>query len=296
MGELCILNGPDKGLCFDLNEGVNFIGRSRENNVQIHDETVSRRHLQIVKKSGRYFLTDLGSQNGTFLNGAYLTPGIEVEARGGAPIGIGMTVIGIGGESCHSMLSLVDSIGLTRDSNDKSGIFAVHKGKTNQRKLELIYRVTDLLQLNLPKEDLLEMLLDVFLELLVRIDRAVFVLIDRETGKIARSISKSKRAKGKTIFTYSEEVVHRVLKEKKSLTIADAQNEAREAELASTLKMESISSVMCVPMMSSSEIVGVIYVDSLEKPYPFAPEDILFFEDIAQRTAAYVLLKDLTPG
>jgi hypothetical protein len=54
--------------------------------------------------------------------------------------------------------------------------------------LELIYKVTDLLQLNLPKEDLLGMLLDVSLELLVRIDRAVFVLIDRETGKIARSI------------------------------------------------------------------------------------------------------------
>ncbi len=296
MGELRILNGPDKGLCFELNEGVNFIGRSRENNIQIHDETVSRRHLRIVKKSNRYFLTDLASQNGTFLNGAYLTPGIEVETREGVPIGIGMTVIGIGGESCHAMLSLLDSIGLTRDTKDNSGIFAVHKGKTNQRKLELIYKVTGLLQLNLPKEDLLKMLLDVFLELLVRIDRAVFVLIDRETGKIARSISKSKRAKGKTIFSYSEEVVQRVLKEKKSLTIADAQNEAMEAELASTLKMENITSVMCVPMMSFSEIVGAIYVDSMKKPYPFAPEDILFFEDIAHRTAAFVLFEDLTAG
>jgi GAF domain-containing protein len=143
---------------------------------------------------------------------------------------------------------------------------------------------------------LLEMLLDVFLELLVRIDRAIFVLIDRETGKIARSISKSKRAEGNTIFGYSEEVVRRVLKEKQSVTITDAQNEATEAELASALKMENITSVMCVPMMSFSEIVGAIYVDSIQNPYPFAPEDILLFEDIAQRTAAFVQFEALTAG
>jgi adenylate cyclase len=296
MGELYILNGSEKGLRFELNEGVNFIGRSRQNNIQIRDETVSRRHLQIVKKSTRYFLTDLGSQNGTFWNGIYLTPGNEVETSEGVPIGIGMTVVAIGSESSQAMMSLLDSIGLTTDTKDNSGIFSIHKGKTNQRKLELLYKVTNLLQQNLSKEDTLEMLLDVFLELLMRIDRVVFVLIDRETGKITRSMSKSKGVKNKTIFNYSKEVVSRVLEGKKSLMIADAQNEEMEEELANTLKMEHITSVMCVPMMSFSEIVGVIYVDSLEKPYPFAPEDILFFEDIAQRTAAFMLFEDLTAG
>jgi GAF domain-containing protein len=69
-----------------------------------------------------------------------------------------------------------------------------------------------------------------------------------------------------------------------------------EAELASTLKMENITSVMCVPVMSFSEIVGVIYLYSMEKPYPFAPEDIPFFEDIAHRTAAFALFEALTAG
>jgi GAF domain-containing protein len=90
--------------------------------------------------------------------------------------------------------------------------------------------------------------------------------------------------------------VRRVLKEKQSVTITDAQNEATEAELASALKMENITSVMCVPMMSFSEIVGAIYVDSIQNPYPFAPEDILLFEDIAQRTAAFVQFEALTAG
>jgi hypothetical protein len=75
--------------------------------------------------------------------------------------------------------------------------------------------------------------------------------------------------------------------------IADAQNGAMGAELASTLKMQDITSVMCVPMMSTSEIVGVIYVDSMEKPYPFALEDILFLRTLLSELQLLYCLKTL---
>jgi hypothetical protein len=294
--EIHILNGPDTGRSFTLKEGANFIGRSQGNDVQINDETVSRRHLRILKSLNTYLLSDLGSQNGTFFNGNYLPPGIEVEITKGVPIVIGMTIMAVGDESCRSMLPAFESIGLTREIGGSSGFFSVHKGKTNQRKLELMYKITGQLQHGSSKKDTLEKLLDVFLEVLVRINRAVFILIDHETGAITTSISSSKMNMNKTLSCYSEEVVAKVLNDKKPLIITDVQDEEIEQDLANTLKMENIASVMCLPLVSFSELVGALYFDSLKRPYPFAPEDICFFEDIAQRTASFILLEEFTSG
>jgi pSer/pThr/pTyr-binding forkhead associated (FHA) protein len=59
------------------------IGRSEENDVVIHDETVSSRHAVFFKEagSGIYMIYDLESTNGTTINGTALVPGRAVELR-----------------------------------------------------------------------------------------------------------------------------------------------------------------------------------------------------------------------
>jgi GAF domain-containing protein len=76
--------------------------------------------------------------------------------------------------------------------------------------------------------------------------------------------------------------------------IVDAKAEELDEEFTTTLKMRNVTSVMCVPMISSSEVVGVLYLESMKKPYPFPPEDVLFFQDIASLTAAFIMIQDLT--
>jgi transcriptional regulator with GAF, ATPase, and Fis domain len=247
-----------------------------------------------VRESTRYFVTDLGSRNGTFFYGNYLIPGVEIELKRGVPIAIGMTILGIGSGSLSEIIPHLDSMGLTRETGNNSGIFAIHKGKTNQKKLELSYRVTDLLQKGLPKNDSLEQLLEVFLEFLVKIDTATFVLVHPETGKTIQVISKSRENGGNLISGYPQVVVDKVLEGKKPLVIVDAKAEELDEEFTTTLKMRNVTSVMCVPMISSSEVVGVLYLESMKKPYPFPPEDVLFFQDIASLTAAFVMIQDLT--
>ena len=296
MTELHILNGEDAGLSFHLEEGTNYVGRSWENDIRIEDPTVSRRHLRIARKSGRYFVTDLGSRNGTFFNGSYLIPGVEIELQRGVPIAIGMTILGIGSGSLPEMIPHLDSMALTRETSNNSGIFAIHKERTNQKKLELVYKVTDLLQKGSPKNDSLEQLLKILLEFLVKIDTATFVLVHPETGKTIQAISKSRESTGDLISGYSEVVVNKVVAGKKPLVIVDAKAEGLDEELTTTLKMRNVTSVMCVPMIGFSEVVGVIYVESIKKPYPFPPEDVLFFQDIAHLTAAFIRTQDLAPA
>ena len=61
-----------------------------------------------------------------------------------------------------------------------------------------------------------------------------------------------------------------------------------ENELIDTLKILKIESVMCVPLICSSQIMGVLYVDSLERPFGFRREDLSLFVDLCQRTALAV--------
>ena len=133
MTRLYVLNGPDKGKSFEMIEGDNYIGRSSENDFTIKDNTVSRRHLKIIKRGKRHFIVDLKSMNGIFFNGNFLTPAIEIEVKEGIPIVIGMSAIGIGYTCKNTVAPFLDSIGLTKETQAESGIFAIHQNKTNQK-------------------------------------------------------------------------------------------------------------------------------------------------------------------
>jgi len=288
MGKLYVLNGLDIGRSFQLKEGANTIGRSFESDVTLQDKTVSRQHLRIVKEGDRYFVTDLESKNGTLVFGKYLPPETEIEVKEGVPIAIGMTVIGIGEASRTETKLFLESVGLTEETGDESGIFVIHKDKTNQKKLETLYRVSNLLEQKLPLKETLDKVLDVFAELLVEIDSAAIILVDPSTTKIVLFSHKSRKSEGRPPLKFSPQVLYQVIKGKKTVMISNSDKEEVNRELASTLKMNGISSVMCVPMISESQVVGVIYLHSLKKLYGFRPEDVALFEDISERTVRFV--------
>ncbi|MCB1076625.1 MAG: FHA domain-containing protein, partial [Verrucomicrobiae bacterium] len=52
---------------------VSMLGRSAECNVVIHDPRVSRRHAMIRRQDDGYWFFDLGSFNGSYLNGSRVT-------------------------------------------------------------------------------------------------------------------------------------------------------------------------------------------------------------------------------
>jgi DNA-binding NtrC family response regulator len=83
---IIVIKGPKPGTAYDLKAGETRVGKDpSENDVVIDDPTVSRTHFTIVKDGERYVVKDLGSTNGTFVDGAqvkeaYLRPGAALEA------------------------------------------------------------------------------------------------------------------------------------------------------------------------------------------------------------------------
>lgn len=71
--QLVMHAGPTPGKTFPLEGDVLTIGREASNAIAINDAEVSRKHTQLVFQGGKYIITDLGSTNGTFVNGQRLT-------------------------------------------------------------------------------------------------------------------------------------------------------------------------------------------------------------------------------
>ncbi|HEX7479434.1 MAG TPA: GGDEF domain-containing protein [Polyangiales bacterium] len=71
-GVLTVLRGPNPGFLYTLDASEAVIGRSPEVTVSIADEALSRRHARIRRESSAFYIEDLGSTNGTFVDGERL--------------------------------------------------------------------------------------------------------------------------------------------------------------------------------------------------------------------------------
>ena len=122
---LVVTQGPSEGKSIQLREGVNTIGRSLENDLQIDDSSVSRSHAMVIIGDDDFTLVDLGSTGGTRIgehrisgrrigNGSVITVGqtrfsvVSVDAFSGAPSSAGATMVG---SPTGSSLSLVAQSG-----------------------------------------------------------------------------------------------------------------------------------------------------------------------------------------
>src|SRR5215469_4249345 len=71
--KLIAVSGPLKQTTFELGEGNFSIGRDSGNSVCLDSRAVSRRHCVIRHEQGSYEVEDLGSHNGTLVNGVAVT-------------------------------------------------------------------------------------------------------------------------------------------------------------------------------------------------------------------------------
>ena len=70
--QLVMRTGPTPGKVFELAENDMTLGREPGNEITINDAEVSRKHARLFFQSGTYMIEDLGSTNGTFINGQRL--------------------------------------------------------------------------------------------------------------------------------------------------------------------------------------------------------------------------------
>ncbi len=282
MTTLYIIDGHDKRQTIEFGGDSLLLGRSPDSDIQIKDHFVSRKHLRISRKGSRIFIKDLNSRNGTFVNGEPINPGIEVELPEGVPVVMGMTVLCFGkgcAEEIQGFLGSIDVAGL--EPEEMEGL-AEDRPLTAQKNMELMIRVSDLLTRSTDIRETLKEILNCIFELLVRIDRAAIILLDSEKAKIKEVIYRMRE--GVDDQRFSTEVLEHVMQLKEAFMISDADTQQGE-DVPDTLKLLNIKSVMCVPLLNRAKLVGVLYVDSIKKPYGFRGEDLHLLSAVSSPVA-----------
>jgi S1-C subfamily serine protease len=123
---LTVLQGADAGMSAEVSEKEATIGRGEDCEIVLNDAQVSRRHARIRPLGdGRFELSDLGSSNGTYLNGSLITDAVVLD--GTQQIQVGDTVFAAAGgepEAGGTVLGAqrATSIGRRRASGSFSAI------------------------------------------------------------------------------------------------------------------------------------------------------------------------------
>jgi len=88
--ELVIASGPDSGHSYSLSGPALRIGRAPDNDLILRDPATSGHHARVERRGSQFFIVDLGSTNGTLVNGEVVQ---ERELHNGDSITIGQNAV-----------------------------------------------------------------------------------------------------------------------------------------------------------------------------------------------------------
>lgn len=264
-------------------------GRTVQCDLQLDDPSVSRRHCSLTFDGGVLQIKDLDSANGTFVNERQVR---EATARPGDLIRLGAAIVeirdpaGIAQRPDQTVMvdeSTVESVIQRRIEPSSFDWLAQSEAsgptpelallKRAQRHLSTLHRVSELLSAARDITTLSEATLRAILEVLSA-DRGAIVLrrSDSMTGEIEVLAARSK-AHATERFTVSRTLVADVIARGLSVFAHDASSDARFAEGQSVIG-QRVRSVMCVPLRTTDEILGALYVDSLSGAGRFNEGDL----------------------
>ncbi len=285
--ELNILLGKGQGESFKLEPGKEyFVGRHSIDDIKIDDQNISRTHFKIQVKDGKYFITDLGSKNGTFVDGRDLSPNIETEVQEGVPIVVGMIILGLGEISKICLKPFLNSAGFTREVNENGELVKPERVMAFRKNMELIYNMINFLSESKDINEIFHKLLDSIFDLFKRIDRCAIITIDNQTGAFTNIKYRSRKHVNDPKKIFNKELVEKALILNEPVMVKDTSvAEDGDENITESLRIMKIQSAMCVPINSVYSIRGVIYIDSVSRTKGFRKNDLALLKDISGRAA-----------
>ncbi len=278
MASIQIIQGPDKGLSYELSDGEQVIGRLNST-VELSDGTVSRRHARISARNGRWLLEDLGSANGTFVNGVRIDAPTPLQR--GDQVRCGSTLLVFGGGPGRAGTVDVDEQGnlvdaaivATVPSNEDSVVIPTPEaGAEAIDSLRILYDLITELGSIFNIDQLLERTLDKAFEVL-KADRGYALLID-ENGKLTLKSSRvDEEVGGENQPPISRTIINEVVEKEVGVLSSNAMTDKRFAAGKSVHDF-GIRSAVCVPIKGRERILGVIHVDCSVSQHTYSTEQL----------------------
>jgi signal transduction histidine kinase len=272
MANLLMLRGPGAGKRFSLDGRETVIGRQAGLGIHLDLPDVSRRHARITREDERLFLEDLGSSNGTLVDGQRISGKVALDGPRRITIG-----------PCEFLFETPQA------SDEQVEIRAeLPSGRTNfdlyrqdsASKLRAVLDIAHQLAQSRDLDELWPRLLDHLLGLFPKADRGLVLLRDRER-MVVRAV-KARRPERGSAGLYSRSVVQRVVSEGIGIMAAN------RGTAGETLQAAGILSFVCVPLKSrDGRVLGVLQLDRAGRgDTDFGPEDLHLLTAISLQVSA----------
>jgi len=287
VASILIIQGTDKDRLFDLYDGENLIGRQRCA-VRLSDKTVSRRHARLMPENGKWLLEDLGSANGTYLNGVKLTRPMEVNRGDQIRCGTTLLVFG-GGRPTESPVeldengSLIDAaIVATVPSNEDSVVIPTPEaGAEAIENIRILYELASELGSIFSVPLLLQRMLDKVFDVL-KADRGYVMLVD-ESGSLPLAASRMSENVSDQQVPISRTIVNEVIEKQVGVLCSNAMSDNRFTSGKSVHEF-GIRSAICVPIRGRERILGVMHVDCSVSEHTYSTEQLRLLTAIGYQT------------
>ncbi len=268
------IKGILEGHSFELNSDSLLIGRSPENDIRIPDPSVSRQHAKLFRDGDKYYIRDLESNNGTWVDGHLVLPGREVEVNQGFRLSLGDTVMGFDFLNRGKDRAFFYSIDLASMPECGNVDFLFKDRRMLKKKnLELISEISEALIRPSEISAICDRIFDYIFYNMKRIDSCAILMVDKNSSNIYRLGDRAKDMQSGEDVKYSRSIVWQVVNEKKALMIADLDGD-KNIEPSESMELLRIKSFICVPLISKGEIIGVIYAHSVDEPNGFRKDDL----------------------
>jgi adenylate cyclase len=282
---------------FELQEGRTLVvGRGLASDIAIYDPTISRRHAELIVGPASVQVKDLGSSNGTCINGTRVTAGplaldetvtfgkvtFRLTAAGAPAKAVQRPAIAAeaGPPDGQIVRQLVVSggapPGITSRDRPPVGQLRVEAANAEARqavKLQMLLEVSQKLSAELDLDRLLRTVVDVTFEIM-SVDRVTIVLRNEVTGELVPTISRS-RVGDVQLLQVPRSIADKVMQERVAVVSQNAPADARFR--GQSILLQSVRSAMCSPLMASADrVLGLLYVDNLTTTNTFTDEDLQF--------------------
>ncbi|MEK6325409.1 MAG: adenylate/guanylate cyclase domain-containing protein [Acidobacteriota bacterium] len=295
----------------ELTRDETRFGRAADLNDLLLDDAQVSRHHALIKRAGESFtLVDPGSANGTFINGQRIKEHLLKDGDSFSigkyafefkyqvpPVSIrydeqmkGATVVLRAPSEVNAVIPKMDSAVVAAvDPGSKALLEYVEVLRKKAETLARIYELNQMLGSDFSQEDIFKKVSEMVFRLTLA-DRFLVLLKDAGTGELAivaaEFRNQDNRPAGEQI-TISRTVVDQVMADRVSLLSYDTLSDERFVQ-AKSIVMQNISSVMCAPLLSKSDVLGVIYVDCREAMKLLREDDLDLLNAVAAETSIAV--------
>lgn len=303
MAFLKVISGGVPGQIIELTEDQTVLGRHPNSQIVLDNAAVSRHHAQVLYSHGRYFLEDLRSRNGTFLNDEAVTNRRELQERdridiceivlqfstdfprndaidpdfdlGPSSARHAASVTRIGQAippsdtpeplESSSILSTLGAMGAGADTNDRLAI-------NSEAKLRGILEISRALNRVLDVDQALQKTLECLFRIFPQADEGFAMLIDEPTGQpVVRSVHTRRPDQEGRI---SSTIVQQALKDKTALLSEDVQSDQRFSS-SKSIAGTRLRSLICIPLLDAEQKpLGIIQLAAHSLANPFTESDL----------------------